>query len=272
MCGREPGFPTRQQLNAFENMSAMEHPSRLIVPYGTECVPKDLTQARVVEETLSFGETGEVGRPGAPVVSLDLVSGETLPMSGLRHPFALPPMAQDLAHGASQLECLRGHLIKLCGLWAKPQVAFIEAYFDAIQSHVDHRKVELTARIGALAGLVEPAHWCFSAPMPLPRAHIFLDKTGHLSDQEPAQYIRVDTLFCVSQGLLAVDLSRGNLMASRRRELAALEAAGVRVLRTPDLPDESDLLTFLGPDFSGFTDGVDLPDSPFHGTGLPAPT
>ncbi len=265
------GFQTKQQASAFGNMKSMEHFLRLMIPYGTDRVPKDLSQARATEQTLLHGEKAEVGRPGAPIVSLNLASSDALPMSALRHPFALPPMAQDLAHGASQLECLRGHLIKLCGLWAKPQVAFIEAYVDAIKTHVETHKAELTARIGALAGLVEPAHWGFSAPMPLPRAHIFLDETGRLSDSEPTQSIRVDMLFCTQSGLLAVDLSRGNISGNRFRELETLERAGIRVLRIPDLPNGNDLLTLLGPDFSDFTDGVDLPDSPFHGTGLLKP-
>jgi hypothetical protein len=250
----------------------MNFPARLLVPYGTERIPAQLTHVREAQQGLAAGETAEVGLPGAPVVSLDLGSNVALPMQALRHPFTLPPLAQDLAHGASQLACLRHHLVKICGLWAKSQVAFIEAYFDAIVAHVAERKDALAARIGVLSGLVEPAHWCFSAPMPLPRAHLCLDESGFLSDPGSVRSIKMDVLFRDRRGLLALDLSRGHLTGNRRRDLEALEAAGVRIHRLAGaFPIGPGLLELLGSDFSDFTDDVALPNSPFHGSGLPVP-
>lgn len=249
----------------------MAQPDRLLVPYGTEKIPANLMEAHDAHRIAQSGVSVEVGRPAAPAVSLELISGDSLPMSALRHPFSLPPIAQDLARAASQLANLKEHLVKLCGLWSKPQVAFVEQYLAAVRKSVEGQKEALTSRIGDLAGLVELEHWCFSAPMPLPRAHLCLNDDGRLIDPTGGRSIRVDFLFRDRGGLLAIDVSRGNLLAGRLRELADLERAGVRVKRMAVLPQTSELLQTLGPDFSEFTGGVELPRSPFRGMGLPAP-
>lgn len=239
----------------------MTLPDRLLVPYGTERPPSQLAEAAAALAALPQWQQAEVGRPGAPIAALALTAAGSLRMSDLRHPFALPPLAQDLNHAASQLDCLHGHLIKLSGLWSKPQVAFIDSYIAAIRAHIVAHTTALTARIEMLDGLVEPEHWAFAAPMPLPRAHLLLS----------GDPIRVDVLFRDRAGLLAVSLTRGTLRASQRREHAKLEAAGIRVLHLPDAAPVR--LDQLGPDFAAFTDGVTLPESPFHGMGLqdPAP-
>ncbi len=241
----------------------MDNPNHTIVPYGSDRVPPQMDRARTSAASLPSDQSSEVGRPCAPIAAIQMSTAQPLRMSQLRHPFALPPMAQDLAHAETQLACLREHLIKICGLWAKPKTTFIEAYFEAVQAHVAQNEAALTKRIGALAGLVEPAHWCFAAPMPLPRAHLMLSSA--------AAPVQVDMLFRDSSGLVAVSLSQGSRTGRQTRELEALELAGVRVVQLAPLPPSADLLPALGVDFTCFTDGIDLPESPFHGMGLPAP-
>ena len=241
----------------------MTSPDHFVVPYGSDRVPPQMGAAEQAALSLSAGQSCEIGRPGAPIVAIQMRAARPLRMSELRHPFTLPPMAQDLAHGDTQLACLRGHLIKLCGLWAKPKTTFIEAYFEAVQGHIARNEAALTDRIGALAGLVEPSHWCFAAPMPLPRAHLILH-----ADVPP---IQVEMLFRDSGGLVAVMLSQGSRTARQTKDLKALEDAGVRIVTLAPLPPSADLLAALGPDFTRFTDGIDLPESPFHGMGIPAP-
>jgi hypothetical protein len=241
----------------------MDNSPHHIVPYGSDRVPPQRGEANDTARSLPAGQSCEIGRPGAPIVAIQMTQARPLRMSDLRHPFALPPMAQDLAHAETQLACLRGHLIKLCGLWAKPKTAFIEAYFDAVQAHIAQNEAALTDRIGDLAGLVEPAHWCFAAPMPLPRAHVVLG-----CDAVP---IQVEMLFRDSGGLVAVTLSQGSRTARQTQEQEALDAAGVRIVTLAPMPPSADLLAALGDDFTSFTDGIDLPDSPFHGMGIPAP-
>ena len=236
---------------------------RLVIAYGTETVPPHLVGAQQAAAGLAPGCSAEVGRPAAPAVALDKVESGPLRLCDLRHPFDLPPAAQDLAHADAQLNFLRRHLIKLCGLWAKPQVAFVEDYFKAIHGLVSAREATLTAQIGDLAGLVELSHWCFAAPMPLPRAHVPVS--------QGSETVRADFLFRERNGLLALFVSQGTAKPSHRRTVDALQAAGVRVLDGLYARGDQTLLEALGPDFTDFTDAIDLPESPFHGAGIEAP-
>jgi len=241
----------------------MDSRAHHIVPYGSDRIPPQMDKAEEFALSLPRGHSRDIGRPGAPVAAIQMTQARPLRLSDLRHPFALPPVAQDLAHADTQLACLRGHLIKLCGLWAKPKTAFVETYFDAVQGHVNRNEAALTDRIGALAGLVEPTHWCFAAPMPLPRAHLMLP-----FGTPP---IQVEMLFRDRDGLVVVALSQGSRTARQTRELEALETAGVRIVHLAPQTPSADLLNALGSDFTSFTDGIDLPDSPFHGMGITAP-
>jgi hypothetical protein len=192
-------------------------------------------------------------------------------LSDVRHPFTLPPEAQDLAHADSQLTVLEQHLVKLCGVWAKPQTRFVANYFAALREYICENQAAFEARAGQLAGLVEPLHWCFAAPMPLPRAHVGLDEKGNLSNAGSIARTRVDFAFWSDGGLCVTEIGTGHETGARRRALGTLADAGVRVDRIDPALDSHELLSRLGPGFTAFTDGLDLPESPFHGRGLRAP-
>ncbi|HMB48908.1 MAG TPA: hypothetical protein VKN63_11575 [Afifellaceae bacterium] len=238
---------------------------KLVLPYGTVSVPSH------VEAALDSGQAAEISHPGAPVIEVDCSRCATLRLSDVSHPFTLPPEAQDLAHAESQLTVLEHHLVKLCGVWAKPQARFVANYFSALRGYVGENQAALEARAGQLAGLVEPLHWCFAAPMPLPRAHIGLDEKGNLSNAGHIVRTRVDFAFWSDGGLSVMEIGTGNQTGGRRRALEALADAGVRVDRIDPALDGQALLARLGPGFTAFTDGLDLPESPFHGRGLPVP-
>lgn len=237
----------------------------LVLSYGSERVPSRFA------EDLADDPAGNFARPGAPIVALTPWSGNPLRMSELKHLFALPPRAQDMSHANTQLSCLERHVGQLCGLWNKPLTRFSTAYFNALR-HSVNTDGSSEERAGSLAGLVEPQHWCFAAPMPMPRAHLGIDSDGSLAGSGAQNIIRIDMLFQDSIGLLALELGGGSRTPNRQKDLESLEAAGVRVLALPDLPSTETLLDSLGPDFRHFADGVSLPQSPFRGQGIQAPT
>jgi hypothetical protein len=237
----------------------------LLLPYGMASVPAHVLAA------LDSGQGAEISRPGAPLVEIDLRNPAPLRLSDMRHPFTAPPVAQDLAHADTQLVVLEQHLTGLCGVWAKPQARFVAHYFAALRDHVGENEAAFVARTGQLAGLVEPLHWCFAAPMPLPRAHLGLDGAGRLAGRNRTTSVCVDFAFWTGGALSAIEIASGSQTGARRRALEGLSAAGVHVDRIDPALAGSALLARLGPAFSAFTDGLDLPESPFHGRGMPTP-
>ena len=199
---------------------------------------------------------GAATRDDAQAVSLR--KGAPLRLSDGPYPFAEPPDLIRLATTAARLDCLREHLRSLCGLWAKPPLAFLDAYFAWIGATLAAAPAqrELTA---AGQGLFAPEDWSFAALRPLPSA---LVPTGDAT-------VRVDFVFWTSAGFVAVELS-GERRAQRRSELARLAAAGVSIidLVPADLADAAALGAKLPPEFAAFWRGVKLPQSPFGARGL----
>lgn len=237
----------------------------LVVPYGTERV------AESVRRLVRAGRLDALNVPGAPVAVWPRDRRAPLRLSDVVHPFTRPPVTQDLAHAARQFAVLGDHLMRLCGDWAKPRRRFVEHYLAAVRAHVAAREDELMGRCAALAGLVEPEHWCFAAPMPLPRAHLWL---GEPAAARGADAVAVDVAFWTGEAIAACVIEAGTPLGRRRRALERLDAAGVRVERVApaDLAgDPAALLERLGAPFTDFTAGLARPASPFRGRGVPDP-
>ena len=194
---------------------------------------------------------GAATRDDAQAVSLR--RGTPLRLSDRPYPFAEPPDLIRLSTTAARLDCLREHLRSLCGLWAKPPLAFLDAYFAWIGATLAAAPAQ-RALTEAGQGLFAPEDWSFAAPRPLPSA---LLPTGDVA-------IRVDFAFWIGTGFVAVELP-GERRAQRRGELARLSDSAVAVLDlTPaDLADATALGAKLPAGFSQFWRDVPLPRSPF---------
>lgn len=242
-----------------------DSPVPFIIAYGSETVPRHI-------RTAGAGiQADALSRPTAPAVALNPGNGAPLRLFEVRHPFSLPPQAQDLSHADRQLAALETHLVRLCGPFASPAAAFVTAYFAALRDFVAGHAGRLAERTGDLAGLVEPLHWAFAAPMPLPRAHLGLAPDGRFAGSGVDDALRLDILFQDSRGLLAPILRPAALTPGRRRAIDRLEAAGLRTVVLDPLPGGAALLAALGPDFADPTAGVALARSPFRGTPIAAP-
>ncbi|HYL48794.1 MAG TPA: hypothetical protein VET84_05465 [Stellaceae bacterium] len=179
--------------------------------------------------------------------------GEPLHLSDGPYPFAEPPDLIRLATTAARLGFLHEHLRSLCGLWAKPPLQFLDAYFAWISAMLADAPAqrELTA---TGHGLFAPEDWSFAALRPLPSA--LLPAGGDT--------ICADFAFWTGAGFVAIALP-GERRAKRRDELAGLTAAGVTVveLTRADLADAAALSVKLPAAFHDFWRGVKLPRSPF---------
>ncbi|SRR5579883_2277300 len=169
------------------------------------------------------------------------------------YPFAEPPDLIRLATTAARLEFLREYLRSLCGLWAKPPLAFLDTYFAWIGATL--AAAPARAALTAMGhGLFAPEDWSFAAPRPLPSA---LLPVGDAT-------VRVDFAFWTGAGFVAVELP-GERRAQRRIELTRLAAVGVSIidLGPVDLADAQALGAKLPTDFADFWRNVALPRSPF---------
>lgn len=194
---------------------------------------------------------GAATRDDAQAVSLH--RGAPLRLSDGPYLFAEPPDLIRLATTPARLDFLREHLRSLCGLWAKPPLQFLDAYFTWIGATLAAPTVE-RALTEAGHGLFAPEDWSFAALRPLPSA---LLPAGDAT-------IRADFAFWTGAGFVAVELP-GERRAPRRSELAQLAAAGATIieLMPANLADATVLGARLPALLHGFWRGVTLPQSPF---------
>jgi len=242
----------------------------LIIPYGMAGVPAALAEA------MQSGEAERLSRPGSPVAVIDLRAETRLKLHGVGHPFTRPPQAADLAHAGSQLAFLEDHLSTLCGFRERPKRQFIAAYFAAVRDHVRAHAQELEARTGALAGLCEPQHWCFSALMPLPRAHLYLPEEPASAAIHVKDFVGVDFASWDGRELTVVFIDTGNTPTPMQKAARLrLRRPGVRICDLPAkalLRSEGDaLLAKLGSGFKHFWHGDPIPLSPFRGGSVADP-
>jgi len=190
---------------------------------------------------------GAVNPDSAPHVAIEPDAARPLRLWDGPYPFAEPPDLTRLITLSERLDFLKQHLQSLCGVWAKPPRAFLDAYFAWIAATLAANRAAIEPLAGA--GLFAAEDWSFAAFRPLPSAH--LPAGGSL--------IRADIAFWTGQGFVALELLGGDTVrAARRRELDALRRAGIAVVEMP--PGD---LTPLPESLTHFWRDVRLPKSPF---------
>jgi hypothetical protein len=207
---------------------------KLVIPYG---VP-----------TLA----GAVG-DGVPSVSIGRAQRTPLRLWHGPYPFAEPPDLNRLKGTAERLAFIKEHLKSLCGLWARPPLDFLEAYFRWIDAALEAGRAELEAKGG---GLFQPRDWSFAAFRPLPLAHLPV---------AAGRSVRADFAFWTGDRLAAIELiGESTPRRQRREELGALRQAGIELVEIPHAAlAGGELGALLPQSFARFWDGVELPKSPF---------
>lgn len=244
------------------------------LPYATRSL--SATQARALRQPDGPGRAEGLNLPGAPVVLRGPAQMAppfaTLRICDLRPAFRRPPQAQDLAQAEAQFAYLQAAMVAIAGPHDRPLRHLIETYFAALRARVALDQSALKARTGDLAGLVQPLHWAFLAPLPLPLAHPAPADAGGAGEQAlPC----IDLAFCTQAGLVALFADRGSLTPGARRARAALGAQGVVVHEVTAATAQTVIdQHILGPDPFGLRPGSGapaLPASPFGGQPIGAP-
>lgn len=165
------------------------------------------------------------------------------------------------------------YLTRLVGAWNAPAARFIERYFAFLDGQIAAHRAELAERLAPFDGLFAPEDFIFSAPLPLPRAHLPAPAEGHAGEVTAADHVAVDFAFWLADGPVAVFALPSPLTpgAARKRD-ARLTAAGVRLVSYAasalDDPEFGLFRRILGPEACRFWEGEALPSAPVT-RGLP---
>ncbi|NLS07276.1 hypothetical protein HGP14_28730 [Rhizobium sp. P32RR-XVIII] len=176
-----------------------------IVPFGVDDWPVD---------------DSDIGRRKSefPHVVAEPNRSATLRIS--RQLFVLPsPPPRDMSVDG-QFGAMREHLLSLCSPWDQLSRAFLDGYFEFIRSEIERHHDEIETRLLPFGGLYRPEHLSFSAPLPLPRAHL----------AEPLENVpaRADIAFLLTGRWVALLAKPIRLMPGAARRLKqALQDDGV---------------------------------------------
>jgi hypothetical protein len=235
-------------------------PNILLIPYGTaEWSPDGIAVEGFTARSLRL-------RTAFPCAAINRAAREPLRLNNSRYDRAFAQSAS--ADTTDEAGIVRDYLKGLCQPWDKLAAGFIDTYFRVLSAIIDEHRDALAERLAPYQGLYDYRDWLFSAPKPLPRAHLHappLDAAGG-----PADFVRVDFAFWLGDRLVAVQSAGSALTPKRAREQAdRLRLAGIQVvpLEARDLAGDKAHEFFtrlLGSSGLAFWNNDVLPAGPFR--------
>ena len=235
-----------------------------VIPFNTDAVEP--------RQVLFAGDATEPAAYRLPTVAVE--SGRPLRLNSGQIEFGDPPPLRDMPDAAGQLAFLCEFFRHQCGVWNKHARLFLDLYFEFIGREIADHAPALEDRLARFGRLYSIDHWAFSAPRPLPRAH--LDAQESPDDSLPDRLVRTEIAFWTAAGPVALDLIGANTRGTKEaRWRARLDAASVRVIEMPhSVLDANDAAAFaerLPDDFRAFWKGDALPSGPFKSAAAPGP-
>jgi hypothetical protein len=239
----------------------------LLIPYGTAgFFPEKLRLTGFALSGLSFWTA-------SPCVIIDRRDGLPLRCHQMPAEFSPPPAPEAMRDAASKLFFMQRYLQSLCGVWQGPPKTFIDNYFAAAQRQIAANQAMLTERVRDLAGLASIDDFIFSAPLPLPRAHLHLAPRSNAPTVQAEDMVRVDFAFWTGKRLIAVDINTGaSRTPKQRRAWERIGEHGIDTLRlAPSALAGTSLADSLGEEFARFWEGGPIPRTPFRGPRIADP-
>jgi hypothetical protein len=240
----------------------------LLIPYGSAGFFPDKLKLT------GFSTGGLSLWTASPCVIVDRGAGQPLRCHQMPADFSPPPAPEAMRDTAGKLFFLQRYLHSLCGVWQGPPKAFIDAYFAAVNRDIAANRDMLEERVRDLAGLAGADDFVFSAPLPLPRAHLHLAPRADAPTVRAEDVVTVDFAFWTGRRLLAVDMDTGATPTPKqRRAWERIGAYGIDALRLKPaaLAGPPSLSDSLGADFARFWDGDPIPRTPFRGPRIADP-
>ncbi len=241
-------------------------PDVLLIPYGiAEWSADGISLEGFSARTLRL-------RAAFPCAAVNRAHREPLRFNNSRYEFGFAPNAQ--AGAADEAALIKDYLKGLCRPWDNVSTQFLDAYFQFASDLIEEQRNVLAARLEPFAGLYNYKDWFFSAPKPLPRAHLYAPEGGGIgaagaSSTSAADFVRVDFAFWLGDRLVAAQSSQGFLTPKKAKEQTErLHLAGVQVIPfgAADLAGSKarDLFTRLLGSSLAFWQSEALPSGPFR--------
>jgi hypothetical protein len=170
--------------------------------------------------------------------------------------------------GVTPLTVISNHLKGLCRTWDRLSLRFLDGYFEHIAKMLGVHRDAITTKLAPFAGLYAVKDWTFSAPKPLPRAHLYAPRDNSAA-WNTDDFVQVDFAFWLGERMVAVLSKPETLTPARARErLARLAQADVTTIHfsAEDLVKEPTALfdRIIG-DFGALIENAGIvPMSPFR--------
>jgi hypothetical protein len=239
-------------------------PDAILVPYGVDTWPVGTINVR------RFGDGSlHLGAP-FPCAAIDKTSNRPLRLNSE----ALDTAASFNVHqGATPLNLVKERLKRFCRPWDRLSLQLLDGYFEHIANMLSVHQDAIAKKLAPFLGLYAAEDWAFSAPKPLPRAHLRALRTAGNGGWDIEDFVQADFAFWLGDRMVAVLSQPGVLMPTRAAErLARLKQAGVGVVHfnAENLTrDPAALFQRIIGDFGALLESAGaVPSSPFRPPGL----
>jgi len=235
----------------------------LLVPYGTDTWSAD---------GLALGRQAFGGLELAASFPCHVVNRSSrAPLRFNNGRYDLEGMPDMTDSGGSERLYIQDLLKRQGRPWDKTGATLVERYFETIDGLIEAHAPELDEKLAPFAGLFARADWLYSAPRPLPRAHVFAP-AGPVAaaSLSPDDFVLVDFAFWLGESLVVLTARQSNLTPKKARERAErLQVAGIRHVAygADDLGAEVAPRFFteaLAPVLPRFWEGDPVPAGPFR--------
>jgi hypothetical protein len=236
-------------------------PDVLLIPYGVaEWLPDGISLDGFSTRALRL-------RTAFPCAAVNRAARVPLRFNNSRYDLAFAPPAQSAT--ADEAGVVKDYLKDLCRPWDNLSTQFLDAYFRFLSDQLDEHRDALAARLEPYAGLYDYRDWFFSAPKPLPRAHLHAPQENGAAGATTDDFARVDFAFWLGDRLMAAQSSQGFLTPKKMKEQTdRLRLVGIEVVMfsPADLAGGKarDLFTRLLGSCLVFWEGEALPTGPFR--------
>jgi hypothetical protein len=233
----------------------------LLIPYGVaEWSPDGISlegfSGRALRLSTAF-----------PCAAVNRAQGAPLRFNNSRYDLASTPNAESAAKDVREI--LKDHLKSLCRPWDNLATRFLEAYFEVVTDIVEEQRHTLVEQLAPYAGLYDYGDWFFSAPKPLPRAHLHAPAEASAGPIATADFVRVDFALWLGDRLVAAQSPQASLTPKKAREQSdRLRLAGVDLIPfgASDLTGQGarDFFMRVLGSSATFWKGEPLPSGPFR--------
>jgi hypothetical protein len=234
-------------------------PDVILVPYGADTWSVQPVNVR------HFGDGAVRLDAPFPCAAINKINKKPLRLNSEAFRVALNFNATQ---GVTPLTVISDHLKGLCRTWDRLSLRFLDGYFEHIANMLGVHRDAITTKLAPFAGLYAVEDWTFSAPKPLPRAHLYAPRNNSAA-WNTDDFVQVDFAFWLGERMVAVLSKPETLTPARARErLARLAQTDVTTIHfsAEDLVKEPTALfdRIIG-DFGALIENAGIvPMSPFR--------